>query len=893
MPDIPPTAQASSSALPPSSPPVPASTPPPAQTPTPNLSSPDTPHLAETPRTTHLQTPRAVFSGEAAPRERAHATEGEVRHGLGLGSASGSERGSVDMGPPEDRKGKGKAKAVDQNEAEKEKEDEDEEEELNVEDLQKFRRRLEEIESGKREGDGWAERDELIQMAKSLLSATDQLPLLEERLSAQKSTILTLQQQAKLSEKLSAMERISHAAEMQSVQADIRALLYKQESDIAAGLRPRKPLDLDVGYHKELEAANKRLEMDNRLMAPRLADTQRQIDRLVNELRLLRPHVMLNTEPLVVPKEEGRSRHSISYPHAPAPESYLPRQSEPSGSIPLPQYIPQLDKHRRLSRAAARTTMGDARAEHLLLASKKVRAMRHTDKRVGRLTLAELKRAGVPGPDGGLGYREGYDVRPESDAEDDEESEGEVPRMMLLHERRMSAAMASSASKVKESPAFSSTPLLPNRAKRGGKRPAAHPTPLPQTPSRQRMSGAPPSSLPQTTPGGSNFNDLLRAAEMATRPASPSDAVDGAPALQAPISTTRSTTTTHHSHSHSHSRGVARGRGDSDEERGSPKRPRRDTWGAAPGTPLVPGPPMPLISATPSSTQKSSSSALDLLAQASQLDMVSNERSPAKTADAPSSGSRGMLLDPASSPRSSMEDALGPAIDLTPRGGSGSFRPLAPAPGSGHGHGHGHGHGAHSRSAPGMGHAHRSSVSSHPPSGDDYPADLHTPKGRLRGSSPTSDSMYASSAAYPTPGRDSVFDDSRGEGSRDAAPAGSAGGGGAGEFASPSGKVVPGLGKYWHFTSEMPMKRVRSPYLKWTMEEDELLARAVAIHGEKWDLVSKGVPTRSYHQVRQRWLRKTGAFDTKKQQAKSELQDTGGSSNAGATQKTSALAQDE
>lgn len=30
-------------------------------------------------------------------------------------------------------------------------------------------------------------------------------------------------------------------------------------------------LDLDVGYHKELENANKRLEMDNRLMAPRVS----------------------------------------------------------------------------------------------------------------------------------------------------------------------------------------------------------------------------------------------------------------------------------------------------------------------------------------------------------------------------------------------------------------------------------------------------------------------------------------------------------------------------------------------------------------------------------------------------------------------------------------------
>jgi hypothetical protein len=47
------------------------------------------------------------------------------------------------------------------------------------------------------------------------------------------------------------------------------------------------------------------------------------------------------------------------------------------------------------------------------------------------------------------------------------------------------------------------------------------------------------------------------------------------------------------------------------------------------------------------------------------------------------------------------------------------------------------------------------------------------------------------------------------------------------------------------------------------ISQDELLARAVAQHGEKWDMVSKGVPTRSYHQVRQRWLRKNGAFDKK------------------------------
>ncbi|EKD02339.1 hypothetical protein A1Q2_03395 [Trichosporon asahii var. asahii CBS 8904] len=68
-------------------------------------------------------------------------------------------------------------------------------------------------------------------------------------------------------------------------------------------------------------------------------------------------------------------------------------------------------------------------------------------------------------------------------------------------------------------------------------------------------------------------------------------------------------------------------------------------------------------------------------------------------------------------------------------------------------------------------------------------------------------------------------------------------------FASPTaGAAVPGLGKYVHLSSAMPARRVRSPYLKWTKEEDELLTRAVMEHGEKWDLVSKCVPTRSYHQ---------------------------------------------
>ncbi|KIK96093.1 hypothetical protein PAXRUDRAFT_826325 [Paxillus rubicundulus Ve08.2h10] len=58
-------------------------------------------------------------------------------------------------------------------------------------------------------------------------------------------------------------------------------------------------------------------------------------------------------------------------------------------------------------------------------------------------------------------------------------------------------------------------------------------------------------------------------------------------------------------------------------------------------------------------------------------------------------------------------------------------------------------------------------------------------------------------------------------------------------------------------------KRQRSPYIKWSKEEDDLLAQAVAKYGQKWDLVQKALPSRGYHQVRQRWLRKLGVFDSK------------------------------
>lgn len=40
---------------------------------------------------------------------------------------------------------------------------------------------------------------------------------------------------------------------------------------LAEGSMVNGKLQLKVGYHQELEAVNKRLEMDNRLMAPRVS----------------------------------------------------------------------------------------------------------------------------------------------------------------------------------------------------------------------------------------------------------------------------------------------------------------------------------------------------------------------------------------------------------------------------------------------------------------------------------------------------------------------------------------------------------------------------------------------------------------------------------------------
>nr|ODN88973.1 hypothetical protein L203_02379 [Cryptococcus depauperatus CBS 7841] len=694
---------------------------------TPNLSLPATPHMDESPKTTELQTPRVDTGIRREEVKEWDKRDARVKNGLslGTGSASGSERSSLDMGPPllaDTRRGKEKASQGFENDAKN-----DEPEGIDVETLQRFRTRFEEMEKSGKEGDGWNQRDELLMMVHALLPAVaDQMPFLQNRLAAQQSTIALLQQKAKISEQMTIIEKERLVAEKESWQSEICAIISNRDAERAANTNKRKILDLD------------------------LLDTQRQIDRLVNELRLLRPHVILNTQTLT-PKPSNIQ--------APSP-------------IPLPQYMPQID--RQLPRST-KTVMGDARTEHLLLAAKKIRSMKRHNKEVGRMTFKELKKNGVVGLEGGMSYKEGYGEAFGMSDEEDEPTDDEiiVEGKINLQKPRSKAPQ--------------DTPNV-SKSKRGMKKPqvTANSSTLPQTPSRSRAKHCTTSSasLPQTTPGGSNFSDLLRAAELATRPSSPTSAESVVPVLSS-LSATRSTR--------------PRNGDDSEEERGSPKRQKRGMWSSG------------------AATEKDSSSALDLLAQASQLDAKSAERVVQSSPAQPHTSVRlpaSMLSQ--SSPAG--PNGLGAPIDLTPR-------------------------------IPKLANQERIV--------EFVDSSMHTPKGRMRGSSSASETPYSSIQFFSTP-KGPEYDEPFRPGP--SASMGDVPVPNASTFASPSGKVVPGLGKYWHYNSEIPIKRVRSPYLKWTVEEDELLARAVAMHGEKWDLVSKGVPTRSYHQVRQR---QTGAFDKK------------------------------
>ena len=393
--------------------------------------------------------------------------------------------------------------------------------------------------------------------------------------------------------------------------------------------------------------------------------------------------------------------------------------------------------------------------------------MRQRDERVGRITLEELQRGGVVGPSGGVGYSEGYVEGVEGEDElDDSDDEEKASRKLKTSERQLS------------------TPLLPRPKKASKKAP-------PTTP-RSKLSS---SQRPQTTPGGSNFNDLLRAAELATRPESPTPL--GTRSTPIPMSSARTAT-------------LSRVAEDEDSfERGSPAKKARTgepSWSGASGT-------------------EDEASALDLLAQASQL-----EGALPRDSEAQIDPTLTRLGEDRETPRAATQDsALAPAIALRAAG--------APAPPV----------------------SQQDVFSQSADTHQAPPAAQATPVTQARATS-TLNEVKTPARSLGSAYEDSPYNRAQSPPSSAARTAQDAQGA---LFSSPPGPAVPGLGKYTHLTSSMPAKRVRSPYLKWTVEEDELLARAVAMHGEKWDLVSKGVPTRSYHQVRQRWLRKTGAFDKK------------------------------
>lgn len=199
--------------------------------------------------------------------------------------------------------------------------------------------------------------------------------------------------------------------------------------------------------------------------------------------------------------------------------------------------------------------MGDARTEHLLLAARKVRTMRAHDASVGMMTLEELKRHGVVGPAGGVGYAEGYGGIQELSSEDEFSEEDEDRKPVIgSSPRRPSISKGGGG---KKSQSVTNTPLLP-RAKKSGKKTLP---PAPTTPRGKNSQPAGPP--PTTTPGGSNFNDLLRAAELATRPHTPSRTNTGPHVPMSAMSATRT-----------------RMREESGSERGSPVKKARTIPGS-------------------------------------------------------------------------------------------------------------------------------------------------------------------------------------------------------------------------------------------------------------------------------------------------------------------------
>jgi hypothetical protein len=179
-------------------------------------------------------------------------------------------------------------------------------------------------------------------------------------------------------------------------------------------------------------------------------------------------------------------------------------------------------------------------------------------------------------------------------------------------------------------------------------------------------------------------------------------------------------------------------------------------------------------------------SALDLLAQASQLEVAKGDTPEPDSAQATATPA---TSNPNPNPKPASSSTLEPAIDLHPSSSTPRAAPASLPP---------------------------------PPSADTSIQErgpLITPQARPRNLSNASElETPAQRLVYPL--ESPSFDDTPqgpghgharyGYGPATDPPLG---------FASPTGATVPGLGKYVHLSSSMPARRVRSPYLKWTVEE--------------------------------------------------------------------------
>ncbi|KAE8259935.1 hypothetical protein A4X13_0g684 [Tilletia indica] len=81
---------------------------------------------------------------------------------------------------------------------------------------------------------------------------------------------------------------------------------------------------------------------------------------------------------------------------------------------------------------------------------------------------------------------------------------------------------------------------------------------------------------------------------------------------------------------------------------------------------------------------------------------------------------------------------------------------------------------------------------------------------------------------------------------------GGAGGGGGGEEEGMD--VEPTSPRMSGVAAANASHEKRSTYTRWSAEEDTKLRAAIKMHGQRWELVSRAVETRSYHQCRQRYL---------------------------------------